>query len=144
MQRKEFLKNLIFCNINEATLFPELEHQMSHIKRITTKQISDLVPDFVKFEPKGDNISFDSLESNYPFFDENTIKTIVNKYVKGSIEINSILRIINDATNITDWTKKESVLSALVSNIKRRLLELGITNPREVASCIVKEIINCI
>lgn len=142
--KERILEELDFCNINEATLFPELEHQMSHIKRITTKKLSDLVPDFVKFEPKGDNISFDSLESNYPSFDDNTIKTIVNKYVKGSIEINSILRIINDATNITDWAKKESVLSALVSNIKRRLLELGITNPREVASCIVKEIINCI
>jgi hypothetical protein len=142
--KERILDELDFCNINEATLFPELEHQMSHIKRITAKQISDLVTNFVKFESKTNEISFDTSELNDIAFEENTIKTIVNKYVKGSLAIDSILIIIKDAAKFTDWSKKESVLNILVSNIKRKLAENGSANPKETASYIVNELINSI
>lgn len=142
--KEQILDELDFCNINEATLFPELEHQMSHIKRITTKQISDLVTNFIKFEPKTDIFLFDISELNNSFLDENTIKTIIAKYSKSSIAINSIFAIIKDAAKYTDWVKKESILSSLVSNIKRKLVEIGDPNPKETANYIVNELINSI
>lgn len=117
---------------------------MSHIKRITTKQISDLVTNFIKFEPKTDIFLFDISELNNSFLDENTIKTIIAKYSKSSIAINSIFAIIKDAAKYTDWVKKESILSSLVSNIKRKLVEIGDPNPKETANYIVNELINSI
>lgn len=56
--KEEILKELDLYNINEATLFPELEHQLSYIKYVNSGNVQ-VVADFEKYEihSKTDTIS---------------------------------------------------------------------------------------
>lgn len=140
--KEQILDELDFCNINEATLFPELEHQMSHIKRVTAKKISDLVINFIKFESSTDITPFDVSELTDVVLNEDDIKTIIAKYIKDSTVSNKVFKVIEETSKYPDWLKKESVLSSLVSHIKRELVESGSTISKEQANNIVNELTN--
>ena len=51
--KEKILKELDICNINEYTLFPELEHQLNYIKTSKAKTYS--APSFVKYTKESEN-----------------------------------------------------------------------------------------
>ena len=140
--KERILEELDFCNINEATLFPELERQMSHIKRIGTKKITELVSNFVRFESKCDSPSFDIADLNDVSINKEIMKSVLANNLNDPMAEEKVFSIIEESSKYTDWHKKESVLSSLISNIKRELSESGFANPKEKATRIVYELIN--
>lgn len=118
--KDQILSELDFLNINEASLFPELEHQMSHIKRVGTQNIES-VPEFMKFnfrmaEPVVENTEFvkERMESE-------DINRIVAKHIQSKEIQNIVCGIIQKYADFPDWYKKESTVSALKIALKRAL-----------------------
>lgn len=80
--KEQILDELDFVNINEGTLFPELEHQMSHIKRMGTRSVTELIPEFIKYEFHT-FIDTSDVNNGYTFtLGEEDIETIIRGYVK--------------------------------------------------------------
>ena len=50
IKKKEILEELDFYNVNEGSLFPELEHQMTYIKNAQTKRTFQTVGQFSRIE----------------------------------------------------------------------------------------------
>lgn len=135
------LDELDFVNINESTLFPELEHQMSHIKKVGSKWVTSDSDFFVKYEhqSKVDNIS--NVNSKKEVSDE-MIQTILNKHIVVKEAKSEIKNIILNNIKFPDWDTKENIRNTLAMQIKRKLKSFGYTNAKDVANAVVNELIN--
>ncbi|RGV57235.1 FRG domain-containing protein [Bacteroides intestinalis] len=135
------LDELDFVNINESTLFPELEHQMSHIKRVGSKWVTSDSDFFVKYEhqSKVDDISKVNPKKEVS---EEMIQTILNKNIVVKKAKPEIKNIILDIITFPDWDTKENIRNILVMKIKRQLKSSGCTNAKNVANAVVNELIN--
>lgn len=118
--KDQILSELDLLNINEASLFPELEHQMSHIKRAGAQNI-EAVPEFMKFnfrmvEPVAENTEFvkERMESE-------DIDRIVARHIQSKEIQNIVCGIIQKYADFPDWYKKESTVSSLKIALKRAL-----------------------
>lgn len=121
--KEQIIKELDLLGINEATLFPELEHQLSYIKFIHQYQTQS-VSDFHKYEEnykKG--ISYENVNEemlNKEFISE------VEKILFNDLEANdceNILKIIENNL-VVDWYKRENIKS----KIKRSVSTYCLTN----------------
>ncbi len=110
--KEEILKELDIYNINEATLFPELEHQLNHI-RSTYETYSCPVGEFVKYkevhEPSKKSVYLHDKELNEYII--NDFEKIVKNIVAHD-DIGPIKNIILSNLDI-DWYKRDNVLSRM-------------------------------
>lgn len=113
-KKEEVLEELDFCNINEGSLFPELEHQMIYIKQIQANKPRPFAGLFSKVDmANGDSDKvtvFPDIEISEDDLDniiDGVLKTSVKKIMVDECKI-----AIKDNLSI-DWYKKESVVSRI-------------------------------
>ena len=114
--KKEIIKELDMLGINEATLFPELEHQLSYIKFIHQEQPKS-ISDFYQYEENHNKvISFDNVnekELNKEFISK-LENLLINKTSKENLD--EIIKLLNDCL-IVDWYKREPTRSKIKRNL---------------------------
>lgn len=114
--KEEILKELDLYNINEATLFPELEHQLSYIKYVNSGKVQ-VVADFEKYEIHSKTNTI----SNIPN-DDNLNKYIISNLsnildgIAESDEINDLKSIIQNNFAV-DWYNRETIISKMKMSI---------------------------
>lgn len=127
-KKKEILEELDTYNINEATLFPELEHQLSYIKNkknAKTKASSE----FIKFDSNDINqqIIKTDIEINSSIikdegFKDTVIKDLSEKYY---FNMQKIWELVEEWVSIIDWNRQESVISRFKVSVQKVLLKNG-------------------
>lgn len=127
-KKKEILEELDTYNINEATLFPELEHQLSYIKNkknAKTKASSE----FIKFDSNDINqqIIKTDIEINSSIikdegFKDTVIKDLSEKY---HFDMQKIWGLVEEWVSIIDWNRQESVISRFKVSVQKVLLKNG-------------------
>lgn len=121
-KKESIRRELDFLNINEATLFPELEHQLTYIKDINSTPVGS-VEQYEKFEiAPGMGVVIDSspVLTAAPNPD---VSKIVAKYIDkaDAIIYSEICKSINQNIATVDWWKKETVQSKIKVEILRIL-----------------------
>ena len=133
------LKELDICNINESTLFPELEHQLNYIKESNTGSYE--APYFEKYdehflnESKVDIIQTEDINPNF----ENELMDYINSKINNNVISEKIKDSIISTISI-DWYKKDSILSQMKNNITRLLI--AVSMPMDSAKFIANDILN--
>lgn len=114
--KETILKELDLYNINEATLFPELEHQLSYIKYANRNQVNP-VTDFTKYEEYSASVIRD-IGTKQPEFDKYILDKFDDKFneVLEKDEVQDVLSIIENLFNV-DWYKREKILSKMKMSI---------------------------
>ena len=143
-KKEEVLEELDFCNINEGSLFPELEHQMIYIKQIQANKPRPSAGLFSKVDMTngdGDKPFFPDIEIS-----EDEIDNIIDSVLKRSINkimFDECKMAIKDNLAI-DWYKKESVISkirvALTDAISKYRMFTRI-DAKNIANTVVEKII---
>lgn len=114
--KEAILKELDLYNINEATLFPELEHQLNYIRYANRDQVRT-VPDFIKYErkivPKVTNVYLDKNEINNYII--SNLQEILSEVVNET-DIKEIAAILKNNFSI-DWYKRDNILSKMRMSI---------------------------
>ncbi len=130
---------LDFFNINEATLFPELEHQMTYIKQRNVS-ISGIVPTFIQFDISEDS---DSPLLDYNDKEPNVIKIVETLASKVSTDIqNSLVATIEEFVQLVDWKQKDSIRSQIKRACKRILQEeLSAVASSQLSESILKNLL---
>ena len=110
--KEKILKELDLYNINEATLFPELEHQLNYIKYVNRNQVNS-VTDFTKYEDsvtvliKDTNLEQLELEKYILNNFESEFDDIIEKD-----DIGDVSNIIKEHFDV-DWYKRQPILSKI-------------------------------
>lgn len=114
--KEAILKELDLYNINEATLFPELEHQLSYIKYVNSGNVQ-VVADFEKYElhSKTDTISHIPNDDNLNKYIISNLSNILNGIAE-SDEINELKSIIQNNFAV-DWYKRDTIISKMRMSI---------------------------
>lgn len=114
--KETILKELDLYNINEATLFPELEHQLSYIKYANRNQVNP-VTDFTKYEEYSASVIRD-IGTKQPELDKYILDKFDDKFneVLEKDEVQDVLSIIENLFNV-DWYKREKILSKMKMSI---------------------------
>ena len=114
--KEEILKELDLYNINEATLFPELEHQLSYIKYVNSGNVQ-VVADFEKYEihSKTDTISHIPNDDNLNKYIISNLSNILDDIAE-SDEINELKSIIQNNFAV-DWYNRETIISKMRMSI---------------------------
>lgn len=110
--KEAILKELDLYNINEATLFPELEHQLSYIKYANRNQVNP-VTDFMKYEEDSTSTMQD-IGAKQPELEQYIIDNFTDKFkeIIGNDDVKEVLDIIKNHFTV-DWYKRKSVLSKM-------------------------------
>lgn len=110
--KEAILKELDLYNINEATLFPELEHQLSYIKYANRNQVNP-VTDFMKYEEDSTSTMQD-IGAKQPELEQYIIDNFTDKLkeIIGNDDVKEVLDIIKNHFTV-DWYKRKSVLSKM-------------------------------
>lgn len=143
-KKKEILDELDFYCINEGSLFPELEHQITYIKFVQANRFGQLAGIFSKV----DITASDGVEYVLPSIDisQSEIDNIIDSVLKRSINeimFDECKMAIKDNLSI-DWYKKESVISkirvALTDAISKYKMFTRI-DAKNIANIVVEKII---
>lgn len=122
--KETILKELDLYNINEATLFPELEHQLSYIKYANRNQVNP-VTDFTRYEEDSasamQDIGTKQQELDKYILDKFEDKS---KEVLEKDEVQDVLNIIENLFAV-DWYKREKILSKMKMLITEYYLKKG-------------------
>lgn len=110
--KEAILKELDLYNINEATLFPELEHQLSYIKYANRNQVNP-VTDFIKYEEDSTSTMQD-IGTKQPELEQYIIDNFTDKF-KEIIEDDDVKEVLDIIKNhfTVDWYKRKPVLSKM-------------------------------
>ena len=126
--KKAILEELDTYNINEATLFPELEHQLSYIKNKKNAK-TKVSSEFIKFDSNDINqqiIKTDIEISGNIIKDESfkdtVIKDLSEKYY---FDMQKIWELVEEWVSIIDWNRQESVISRFRVGVQKVLLKNG-------------------
>lgn len=126
--KKVILEELDTYNINEAILFPELEHQLSYIKNkknAKTKASSE----FIKFDSS--DIKTQIMKTDIEIsgniiknenFKDTVLETLIEKY---NFDIQKIWVLVEEWISIIDWYRQESIISRFKVGVQRVLLGNG-------------------
>ena len=126
-KKESIREQLDFLNINEATLFPELEHQLIYLqsKKVHTTFSVEPYEQYIRSQPNESHEDESITEvlalrsSNEPHPD---INKIVSHYIDGkSVLYKDIISTIKSITSIIDWWLKESTISQMRRDITRLL-----------------------
>ena len=140
---KESIRDeLDFFNINEATLFPELEHQMQYIQRLNVTAIGS-VEEYEKYAPSVDTETvLDTLpEATYT----PDILEIVEKFIENKDEslIRKVVNLLNEQTSIMDWQNKESVHSKIRLELSKALTDFyNAEDKKRITTSILENLLN--
>lgn len=121
-EKGTILKELDLLGINEATLFPELEHQLNYIKFIHQDQ-TRTVSDFHRYEENYKKIiSYENVNENIlnEEFLREAEKILSNILALDDTE--NILKIIKDNL-VVDWYKRENIRSKISRSINTYCLK---------------------
>lgn len=128
-KKKAILDELDTYNINEATLFPELEHQLSYIKNKKNTE-SKITLEFEKFDSTNiktkivrtdTEISDKVIKKNS--FKDSVIKDLSEKY---HFDIQKIWELIVIWVSTIDWNKQESVIGRFRVGVQKELMKNGL------------------
>lgn len=122
--KKKIREELDNYNVNEAILFPELEHKLNYIRNKYEGRIVDYFTKYVdisndnKIQPELAEISFDK---------EKYIEELAGFLLQTNNQIltDEIVQVIVDNMSV-DWFKKESILSRMRKSILKLYLNKGI------------------
>ena len=130
---------LDFFNINEATLFPELEHQMTYIKQRNVP-ISGIVPPFIQFNASEDSeIPQPDYNNRVPNIRE-IIDTLAYNVSSGKRDM--LVKDIGMLVQLVDWKQKGSVRSQIKRACKRMLQEeMSVVDSNQLAERILKNLL---
>lgn len=155
-QKEAILEELDFYNINEGSLFPELEHQMTYIKKLQSNKVTASVGHFTKVDLTGDD------DRAIPFLEisEDEVDKIIRDVIKKSVNpllFDECYTAICDNMSI-DWYRKDNVLSkmrlaiadaiqknsyggdrALAKNVAQRIVSEIVTKIRELSENSIEE-----
>ena len=139
--KEEILKELDMYNINEATLFPELEHQLNYIKH-TNQVFTKSAVLFNKFEKNVDVQNVKEMiviGANMEKFNTEFAKGIKNIISDENLRKSVCALVSKDAEEV-DWYKRESVLSRM----RLKLMEQIISDGKDVvkAKSLAKQIVD--
>ena len=114
--KEAILKELDLYNINEATLFPELEHQLSYIKYVNSGNVQ-AVAEFEKYESLS-NVETISHIPNDANLNDYIIVNLSN-ILEGITKANEVdeLKSIIQSNFAVDWYKRESIISKMKMSI---------------------------
>lgn len=143
-KKKEILEELDFYNINEGSLFPELEHQMTYIKTAQTGKTMQNVGHFAKVP--ADLIMDTPIASVKSGWTDEQIKSFVCETVSEHIEpdLRQICMDSIGANMVVDWYKRENILSKMRVDLTRKLETTALysrSTAREKAQKIVDSIV---
>jgi hypothetical protein len=113
----EIREELDFFNVNEATLFPELEHQMRYIQGQAQHSVGT-VEEYKQYERRTltqTPVDFDKVPPDIDGILSETLPTA------SAEDIGRLNTAINVALEATDWHHKESVISGLRRSITKVL-----------------------
>lgn len=117
------LKELDIYNINEASLFPELEHQLNYIK-VKSKERTKEVSSFVKLtNDKPVDIANDSVEIIKQEVFEKAINDKIIVLIQEKELRDKTLEIAINNFNIVDWHKRDTILSQFRTQISKLLID---------------------
>lgn len=136
--QNQILEELNLYNINESTLFPELEHQLNYIKLYKSKKCSSVS----SFEKYYDSYKKETEAQEITKIDISTtdIKTVLEKN-KVDIKLQeSLQQIILNITNLIDWYNKDSTKNKFIFEIKKFLIKNGYE--KNVGKQIAENILN--
>lgn len=123
--KEDILKELNMYNINEATLFPELEHQLNYIKH-TNKVFTKSVARFNKFDKnvesleKGELLIADTNMDDFKLKFEERIKDLVHKENLRK----SVCALVFNLIEEIDWYKRESALSRMRLKVQKQIMSV--------------------
>lgn len=122
--QNQILEELNLYNINEATLFPELEHQLNYIKINLSKKCSS-VNSFERYIEKPfekDSLQQEPLKIE---LSDTDIKAVLKKQKIEETLQSELQSLILQQTKIIDWDKKDSSKSKLIIDIAKFLNKHG-------------------
>lgn len=110
-KKEAILEELDFYNINEGALFPELEHQMTYIKKLQSNKVAASVGLFTKVDlTDDDDRAVPLLEISDDEVDK-VIRDVISKSLNPHL-FDECYTAIHDNMSI-DWYRKENVLSKM-------------------------------
>lgn len=142
-QKEAILEELDFYNINEGALFPELEHQMTYIKKLQSNKVAASVGHFTKVDLT------DNEDRSVPLLEisDDEVDKIVRDVIKKSVNpilFDECYTAIHENMSI-DWYRKDNVLSkmrlAIVDAIQRNSYGGDRISIKNIAQRIVSEIV---
>lgn len=138
--KKAIREELDFLNINEATLFPELEHQMTYIKQRNVPIVGS-VPSFIQHQ---EVVHVDSNELSYNELIP-SVRLIVTEVCAtlSSTLRDRLIKEIKPIMEIVDWKQKESLRSLIKVTCKRILQnELSAVESAQKAEQILQNLLS--
>jgi len=125
--KSNILDELDMYNINEASLFPELEHQMRYIKSIHQNNTTGMVDNFSRLNlnspPKIQQNDTNNIVLEFQDEEERTkemIRSSVSKWTPPGVSKDVIYKIFEDNL-VIDWYKKDQVLGKIRTEINRSI-----------------------
>lgn len=138
--KEKLLDELDFFNINESTLFPELEHQMSHIKKVGARWVKAESPSFVKYESET-TISHPITENITKRIEEEDITKIFNYFSIPKLHRQTLLEVILKIQQYPDWNLKENTYNELIKNLKHSIKRFDKNRSKILATQIADKLI---
>lgn len=130
---------LDFFNINEATLFPELEHQMTYIKQRNIP-ISGIVPPFIRFNASEDNEMSQADYNNRNPNIRKIIDSLAHNVTSAKREV--LVKDIEEMVQLVDWKQKDSIRSKIRRACKRILQEeMSAVESTQLSEVILKNLL---
>lgn len=133
--KSKIREQLDFFNINEATLFPELEHQMTYVQRKQSRYDGSS-PSFEPFVQERE----DGVLQEYNEYTPDIEKIVLD--IIPEVEHNVVTKIVDDIRakiSFIDWKSKEQIRSQIRLGIYRTLQEkLSARLSKEYAEKILK------
>lgn len=142
--KKSILEELDLYNINEGSLFPELEHQLSYLEAVKENQNQSEVGLYEELSHSinnEDGVPHTEKETNQETKDKDSaIASIIMKHINDKTLGKEIYRIITSQTEYVDWFLKETNISELKIKIKRFFIKQKM--PKDLAEPSANLIIN--
>lgn len=144
-KKKSIRDELDFLNINEATLFPEFEHQLNYLQN---KRYPDpgQVEVYEKFSEETKQLIDNGLTENTKVVrlePHPNIQRIMDRYFSEyPICSKQITHVLTEATSIIDWWTKDSVISRMNLDITKILQkEMPREKSKELARKVKEEML---
>ncbi|PKL21916.1 MAG: hypothetical protein CVV48_05495 [Spirochaetae bacterium HGW-Spirochaetae-4] len=137
--KNDIRAELNFFNVNEATLFPELEHQMNYIQRLAQQAVGT-VEEYRQYAYRTYSqtpVEFDRITPDVNGILKKVLPTINAEHIE-------VLRAeINTAIATIDWHLKDSIISGLRRSITNVLADMfSAVEAKSKAKEVVEELIN--
>lgn len=146
--KKEAIRSeLDFLNINEATLFPELEHQLAYLNFRNSRTIqSGVVELHEKYIPSNPMHNMEQdLETIYENLIQSSvepkpnIEKIVRHYIKDAPLIESVIELVSTSIKYPDWWLRDNILSQISRDITRALQnKMSMNDSKSTANGIIE------